>query len=107
MTNERKTFEEEARHVARRSLPPEWREDIIEAALAEPREAGSGPASAWWMPPRWMKVGMAACWVAIGVLHLTRPEPSQVLSAHALEEHADGLPPASMQRELDEAGGVR
>ena len=107
MTNERKTIEEEARLLERRSLPPEWREGVLEAALAETRDGGPAAASAWWMPPHWMKVGMAACWVVIGVLHLTRPEPSQALSATVLEELSNRVSPAPMQRELDMAEGGR
>ena len=58
------------------TLPPEWREPIL--AKAAPR--------GWpWLsrPVRW---GLAACWVATGVIHLTTP-PAAAPLPHGVVAH--------------------
>ena len=53
----------------------------------------------WWMPPRWLGYGIAACWIAILSLQLTTPKESTPLVVRDKGSKAKPLNNIS-QREL-------
>jgi len=67
------TFEETLADMKRESLPPEWKDDLIDSAIAEaavpeisrPRFGGLVSKLAWG--------AIAACWIAIAGMHLSTP----------------------------------
>ena len=57
-------LEQRLQSLSRRSLPAQWKADILRAA------APSAPSL---RPPRWLAWGMAAAWCLVGALHLLTP----------------------------------
>jgi hypothetical protein len=61
-------FENDLRALQRRTLPPEWRAEMLLAAAQPPRVART---------PRWLLAGWGLAWAATLVLYFTTPaEPS-------------------------------
>lgn len=61
-------FENDLRALQRRTLPPEWRAEMLHAAAQPPRVART---------PRWLLAGWGLAWAATLVLYFTTPaEPS-------------------------------
>ena len=69
MDEQRRKFEEKVRGIGRAGLPGEWRAEILTAAMEEERSS-----AVWWVPPRWLGAGLAACWATIGILSLSTPD---------------------------------
>ena len=62
-------LEEMLRRLPADSLPPSWRQEILRQAEA--------PAWPWFGMP--VRLGLAAAWVAIGILHLETPRNNHPL----------------------------
>jgi len=83
-------FEQRLRQTPLRSLPPEWRQDILAAAQPPTSvPARSQPTELWWTrllwpyPRAW--AGLAAAWVVILGLHLATREPAETTTAARAE----------------------
>ena len=81
------------RETKRRSLPSDFKQALIEelySDASDPTETVvTGP---WWMPPRWLGFGIAACWFAILTLQLTTPKDDGPLFSQSEKispEHLD------------------
>lgn len=57
--------------VERRAIPESWEGEILAAAF--PKEPERSNVVAWWLPPRWLGAGLAACWLGIAVLRVAAP----------------------------------
>ena len=55
----------------RRTLPPEWREEILANAVGS--DAAVGHSTIPWLVPRWLRYGVAAAWILSLALHLMTP----------------------------------
>ena len=64
-------FEEKLRSLPARSLPPEWRAEILGRAAS-----ARSPTPRWKGLPHWLAWGWGAGIAASLALHLTTPEPA-------------------------------
>lgn len=61
-------FENDLGALRRRTLPAEWREEVLQAAAQQPRAVRT---------PRWLLAGWGLAWAATLVMYFTTPaEPS-------------------------------
>jgi hypothetical protein len=80
-------FEAHLKRQPLRSMPPEWRREILAAARVQ--QAGAGPHPLWealreWLwpaPPAW--AGLAAAWMLVLLLQLVSSRESTTMSADA------------------------
>ena len=63
-------FETQLAQVPLRSVPREWRGDILRAA----RAAAATPTPWWHSLVRLPKLALATSWVVIGILHFSMPD---------------------------------
>ena len=79
-------FENDLCALQRRSLPPEWRAEMLQAAAQTPRVVRT---------PRWLLAGWSLAWAATVVLYFTTPaEPSAPQAAGM----SDATPPLLWQQ---------
>ena len=65
------------RGIERRNLPADFKQTLMEELYPETSE--TVVTSPWWMPPRWLGFGIAACWFAILSLQLATPQDDGLL----------------------------
>ena len=66
--------------IERRGLPDDFKESLMQELYPDSSETiAAGP---WWMPPRWLGFGIAACWIAILSLQLSTPKDNTPLVIH-------------------------
>lgn len=87
-----KTLENILRHQDRRSLPPDWKHNILQNAVAQHSQQSLGH----WLFPLRLRYGLAAAWIAIAALHAVSPETSSPLTKGSLATS----PPQVVQSEL-------
>lgn len=75
--------------VQRRGLPEDLKNDLLGELYVDPSE--SVREAPWWMPPRWMSVGLAACWMMIIALRLITPTEMERPMADSQDERSDGM----------------
>ena len=75
--------------VQRRELPKDLKDDLLGELYVEPSKGV--PKAFWWMPPRWMSVGLAACWMMIIALRLITPTEMERPMADSQDERSDGM----------------
>jgi hypothetical protein len=100
-------FEQQLRRQPFRSVPPEWRAEILHAARAAVRLRSSAVETAsssgwrawlWPCPQAW--AGLAAVWILLLNLWMTAPSSSAGTAQHSLS--SDGrMSLAAQRRELD------
>lgn len=73
--------------VQRRGLPESLKEDLLGELYAESSEEVT--EGSWWMPPRWVGVGLAACWMAIAALRLMTPMGEERPMVRSQEERTN------------------
>ena len=64
MNPEPDPFENTLRALQRRPLPAQWREEMLQAATAQPQPMRT---------PRWLLAGWGLAWAATLVMYLTTP----------------------------------
>lgn len=84
-------FERQLSRQPWRSIPPEWREQILARATANPQLIGAGRSPAgsigsrlreWLWPHPLAWAGLAVCWVAtFTLLHLAAPSAAELAQA--------------------------
>ena len=69
--------------IERRGLPDDFKAAIINELYRDSPEVVA--LKPWWMPPRWLGAGIAACWIAILSLQISTPKDSQALASREIE----------------------
>jgi len=75
-------FENDLRALQRRTLPAEWRDEMLQAAAQPPRVARA---------PRWLVAGWSLAWAAILVMYFTTPAEPSAPQAAGVSETAPPL----------------
>ena len=69
--------------VERRGLPDGFKEMTVNELYSDSSEAAN--LKPWWMPPRWLGAGIAACWAAVLCLQIATPRDDDVIASRGIE----------------------
>jgi len=75
--------------VQRHTLPDGFKESLLDEIFQTPPKKVE--LISWWMPPRWLGFGLAACWFAIFVFQFSTPQDSSPLISQDQEADSEQL----------------